>query len=95
MAPSFKFVYIPADRHAAGGSSGDALRFPHCSHAALTRRHAAARISAQPMEELEQELVPGKEVECLTNRLQEHFRCGVPRPPRRLALRAAAVPAAR
>jgi len=28
------------------------------------------------MEELEQEIVPGKEVECLTNRLQAHFRRG-------------------
>jgi hypothetical protein len=27
------------------------------------------------MEELEQELTPCKEVECLTNRLQAHFRC--------------------
>ena len=28
----------------------------------------------QPMEELEQELEEGKEVECLTTRLQQHFR---------------------
>ena len=30
--------------------------------------------SSQPMEELSQEVIPGKEVECLTNRLQAHFR---------------------
>ena len=30
--------------------------------------------STQPMEELSQELVPGQEVECLTHRLQQHFR---------------------
>ncbi len=28
------------------------------------------------MEELSQEVVPGKEVECLTHRLQQHFRRG-------------------
>ena len=30
--------------------------------------------ATQPMQELTQELEPGKEVECLTNRLQQHFR---------------------
>ena len=37
---------------------------------------APGACSSQPMEELEQEIVPGKEVECLTNRLQAHFRRG-------------------
>jgi hypothetical protein len=30
--------------------------------------------ATQPMQELTQEVEPGKEVECLTNRLQQHFR---------------------
>jgi hypothetical protein len=61
--PKFKFVYIPADRRA---------RCVMQSHAPRLRPPGAR--SSQPMEELEQELVPGTEVECLTNRLQAHFR---------------------
>ena len=38
----------------------------------LTRPVCVA--SSQPMEELEQEVPPGKEVECLTQRLQGHFK---------------------
>ena len=31
--------------------------------------------SAQPIEELQQEVPPEQEVECLTQRMQAHFRC--------------------
>ena len=33
-------------------------------------------VSTQPIEELQQEVPPEQEVECLTQRLQAHFRCG-------------------
>jgi hypothetical protein len=65
---SFKFVFIPADRLVALSIRAASAR----AHVpGLTPRLR----SSQPMEELEQELPPGKEVECLTNRLQAHFRC--------------------
>jgi hypothetical protein len=81
--PSFKFVFIPADRHAYNTERH--ARAPH------TRSDTQPPRSSQPMEELEQELVPGKEVECLTNRLQAHFRCRARRlrPLRSFALRGA------
>ena len=69
MAQKFKFVYIPADRHAPLLSA--LCSWVSCCAALLLRRVVR---SSQPMEELEQEIIPGKEVECLTNRLQAHFR---------------------
>jgi hypothetical protein len=43
-----------------------------CQKHVLTKPVCVA--SSQPMEELEQEVPPGKEVECLTQRLQGHFK---------------------
>ena len=78
---SFKFVYIPADMCDRDEllilRSGLPIARPHRRCRRLLAAIAASccrlpRCRDEPLQQWEQELLPGKEVECLIDRLKVH-----------------------